>query len=130
MARDRGLYSNLIGIDLIPLITDPAVSMTASMLYIGTIPLAQLTDEWNNRNNTAHKQILLCISPELQTAFDEMDQAKNAWDIIINKFKSTDPSKINIIRTKYKNYHMIDSQSAVTYLTTMKEYRNQLTKNG
>jgi gag-polypeptide of LTR copia-type len=89
-----------------------------------------LIDEWKNRNNTAYNQIMLCISPELQTAIDDTDQAKDAWNIIIKKFESTDLSKIGIVRTKYKNYHMIDGQSVVMYITTMKEFRSHLTKMG
>ena len=63
-------------------------------------------------------------------AIDDTDQAKAAWDIIVRKFKSTDPSKISIICTKYENYHMVEGQSVVTYLMTMREFRNQLKKMG
>jgi hypothetical protein len=46
-------FTTVLGTDLIPVITDPTVTMTASRPYIGTVPLAQLIDEWNDRNNTA-----------------------------------------------------------------------------
>jgi gag-polypeptide of LTR copia-type len=72
-ARDRVLYATVLGSDLIPVITDPTVTMTASGPYIGTFPLAQLTDEWNDRNNTVYNQIIVCISPEIQMALDDMD---------------------------------------------------------
>ena len=75
-ARDRGLYSIIIGTDLIPRETSPSTITTDDMVYIGTIPLTQLIDEWNDKNNSAYNQILLCISPELQTAIDDTDQAK------------------------------------------------------
>jgi gag-polypeptide of LTR copia-type len=110
--------------------THPSITTTAGIAYIGVTTLTQLIDEWNDRNNTAYNQIMLCVSPELQTAIDEMDQAKDAWKIIVGKFESTDPSKISIVRTKYENYHMIEGQSVVTYITTMKEFRSQLTKMG
>ena len=129
-ARDRGLYGIITGTDLIPRETSPTATVTDDIVYIGMIPLTLLVDEWNDRNNSAYNQILLCISPELQTAIDDTDQAKSAWDIIVKKFESTDPSKISIIRTKYENYHMVEGQSVVTYLTTMREYRNQLKKMG
>ena len=59
-----------------------------------------------------------------------MDIASKAWKILLGKLESHDPSKISIIRTHYKNYHMIEGQSVVTYLTIMREYRNQLKKMG
>ena len=129
-ARDRGLYGIITGTDLIPRETSPTATVTDDIVYIGTIPLTLLIDEWNNRNNSAYNQILLCFSPELQTAIDDTDQAKTAWDIIVRKFESMDPSKISIIHTKYENYHMVEGQSVVTYLTTMREFRNQLKKMG
>ena len=46
--------------------------------------------------------------------------------MLTTKFKSTDLSKVNIVRTKYKNYQMSEGQSVISYLTTMKEYQNQL----
>jgi len=112
--RDRGLYATIIGTDIAPTTT----AMTA------------LTNEWNDRNNSSYNQILLCISPELQTAIDDTDVANEAWKILIKKFESTDPSKISIIQTKYKNYHMVEGQSVASYLTTMRDFRNQLKKMG
>ena len=130
MARDRGLYSIITGTDLIPRNTNPAATVTDDVTYIGATPLAQLINKWNNRNNTTHNQILLCISPELQTAIDDTNQAKTTWDIIIKKFESTDPSKISIACTRYENHHMAEGQSVITYLTTMRELRNQLKRMG
>ena len=128
--RDRGLYGIITGTDLIPRSTNPAAITTENVTHIRAILLTQLIDEWNDRNNSAYNQILLCISPELQTAIDDTDQAKVAWDIIIRKFESTNPSKISIVCTRYENYHMVKGQSVVTYLMTMREYRNQLKKMG
>ena len=130
MARDRGLYGIIPGTDLIPRNTNPAATITDNVTYIGETPLAQLIDEWNDRNNTAYNQILLCISPELQTAINDTNQAKTALDIIIKKFESTNPSKIRIVCTRYENHHMAKGQSVVTYLTTMRELRNQLKRMG
>jgi hypothetical protein len=101
-ARDRGLYATVLSTDLIPVTTNPSITTLAGIAYIGATPLSQLIDEWNDRNNTAYNQIMLCISLELQTAIDDTDQAKDAWNIIIKKFASTDPSKISIVRTKYE----------------------------
>ena len=86
---------------------------------------SHLINEWNDKNNSAYNQILLCISPELQMVIND-----TTWDIIVKKYKSTDPSKISIVCTRYENYHMIKGQSVITYLTTMREYRNQLKKMG
>jgi len=113
-ARDWGLYATIIGTDIAP-------TTTAMMV---------LTNEWNNRNNSSYNQILLCISPELQTTIDDTDVANEAWKTLIKKFESMDPSKISIIWTKYKNYHMVEGQSIASYLTTMWDFRNQLKKMG
>ena len=129
-ARDRGLYSTILGTDILPSITDPSVTTTNNISYIGDTPLSQLIDEWNDRNNVAYNQILLCISPELQTAIDDTDNASVAWNTLLTKFESVDPSKISIIRTRYENYHMIEGQPIMTYITAMKEFRNQLKRMG
>ena len=129
-ARDRGLYGIIIGTNLIPRETSPSAITTDNVIYIGTIPLTQLIDEWNDKNNSAYNQILLCISPELQTVIDDTDQAKTAWDIIVRKYESTDPSKISIVCTRYENYHMVEGQLVIMYLTTMREYKNQLKRMG
>ena len=62
-ARDHGLYATITGKD---------------MLLILPMPTPQLSDKWNDRNNVAYNQILLCISPELQTAIDNMEYAAKA----------------------------------------------------
>ena len=64
-------------------------------------------DEWHDRNNSAYNQILLCVSPELQTAIDDTDIAHESWNILLGKFESHDPSKISIVRTRYETYHML-----------------------
>jgi gag-polypeptide of LTR copia-type len=48
----------------------------------------------------------------------------------MKKFESTNPSKISIVGTRYKNYHMTKGQSVLAYMTMMKEYHNQLAKMG
>ena len=63
-------------------------------------------------------------------AIDGTDEAPIAWRILVNKYESRDASKISVIRTRYDNYHMIDGQSVSSYITTMKEMRNQLMKMG
>ena len=98
--------------------------MTNDIPHVSSIPLSQLKDEWYDSNNVAYNQILLCITPELQTAIDNTNIASKVWYILINKYELTDPSKISIIRIKYKNYQMTKGQS-ITYITVMKELRNQ-----
>ena len=66
----------------------------------GNVPLTQLEEEWHDKNNAAYNQILLCISPELQTAIDGTDEASIAWGILVNKYKSHDVSKLSVIRTR------------------------------
>ena len=129
-ARDCGLYSTILGTDILPTLANQTITMTNDILHVSTTPLSLLIAEWNNRNNVAYNQILLCISPELQTAIDDTDITSEAWNILLTKFKSTDPSKISIIRTRYENYHMIEGQPVITYITTMKEFRNQLKRMG
>ena len=96
--------------------------MVGTVLHIGTTPLTQLMEEWYNQNNAAYNQLLLCIEPDLQTAVNNIDIAADAWITLTNKFKSKDPSKTSIARTKYEDYHMIEGQSVNAYLTTMKEF--------
>src|SRR3979490_68738 len=117
-ARERGLYAIILGTDTIP--TTP--SSTASF--------TQLMDEWHDRNNSAYNQILLCVSPDLQTPIDDTDIAHETWNILQGKFESHNPSKISIVRTRYETYHMVEGQSVITYLTVMREYRTQLKKMG
>ena len=110
--------------------TDPQITMTNNITHINSIPLTQLIDEWTDRNDSAYNQILLCISPELQTAIDATDIANVTWTLLIKKFESTNPSKISIIRMKYNDYHMLEGQSVSSYLTVMKEFKTQLEKIG
>ena len=128
-ARDRGLYATILGTDPLPHTSSPNVTKVGAILHIGSTPLTQLIDEWNNRNNVSYSQILLCISPKLQTAIDNTDVAAAAWAILIKKYESMDPSKISIIRKKREPSYG-GRESVVTYLTIMKEYRNQLEKMG
>ena len=104
--------------------------MTNNIAHINSVPLTQLIDEWTDRNNSAYNQLLLCISPELQTTIDATDIANVAWTLLTKKFESTDPSKISIVRMKYDNYHMLEGQSVISYLTVMKEFKTQLEKMG
>ena len=104
--------------------------MTNDIPHVGTMLLSLLLAEWNDHNNIACNQILLCISPELQTAIDNTNIASEVWNILLAKFKSTGPSKISIIRPRYENYHMIEGQLVITYISTMKEFRNQLKRMG
>ena len=130
MARDRGLYSTILSTNPLPSTTNQIITMTNNIPYVSSVPLFQLKDKWYNHNNIAYNKILLCITPELQTAIDDTDIASKAWYILINKYELTDPSKISIVRTKYKNYHMTEGQSVITYITIMKEFRNQLKRMG
>jgi gag-polypeptide of LTR copia-type len=129
-ARDRGLYAVITSTDHYPDPANRTVTVVNGIEMVGAVPLSQLQDEWNDRNNVAYSQLLLCISPELQTAIDTTDKCTEAWSILTKKFESTDPSKISIVRTRYDNHHMIEGQSVSEYLTVMKEYRNQLAKMG
>ena len=58
------------------------------------------------------------------------DIASKVWYILVNKYESTDPSKISIVRTKYENYHMTEGQSVIMYITIMKEFKNPLKRMG
>ena len=126
----HGSYSTILGTDILPTLTNQTIIMTNDILHIGTTLLSLLIADWNDCNNIAYNQILICISPELQTAIDNTDIASKAWNILLAKFESMDPSKISIIRTRYENYHMIEGQLVITYITTMKEFRNQLKRMG
>ena len=73
---------------------------------------------------------MLCVSPELQTSMDETDIASVAWKILTNKYESPDPSKVSVIRSRYENNYMVKGQTIISYITAMKELRNQLAQMG
>ena len=116
----------ILGADILLSCSDPNFTTINNIPHIGKILLSQLINKWHDRNNTAYNQILLCISPELQTAIDDTDEAAITWKILTKKFESANLSKISIIRTHYENYHMVEGQSVVSYITSMKEFRSQL----
>ena len=72
------INTNILNKDTLPSRGDANVTLVNSIQCIGTTPLTQLIDEWTDRNNTAYIQILLCISPELQTAIDATDVASKS----------------------------------------------------
>jgi transposase InsO family protein len=129
-ARDRGLYAIITGTDELPDDKNSTITVVSGVQHVGDVPLTEKVEQWHDRNNAAYNQILLCISPELQTATDGTDVAAKAWTILVGKFESKDPSKVSIVRTRYENYHMMDGQSVTSYLTTMKEFRSQLERMG
>ena len=87
-ARYRGLYTTINGMDILPTVQTQLVAAAMG----ATVTLAQLIDEWTDRNNTAYNQILLFISSELQTAIDGTNIAATAWSILVKKFESHDLS--------------------------------------
>jgi hypothetical protein len=103
MARDRGLFEIITGKEEYLMNMNKIVTIVNGVETVGSIPLSQLQDELKDRNNIAYSQILLCVSLEYQTAIDSTDQCAEAWKILVRKFESSDPSKISIVRTKYKN---------------------------
>jgi hypothetical protein len=107
-----------------------AQTQVAGVIYLPLTPVQDLLRAWTERNNTAYNQIMLTVSSELQSLMDDTDEAHVAWMILHNKFKSTDPSKISVIRAKYDNYHMVDGQTVSNYISNLKEMRNQLKKMG
>ena len=116
--KERNLYEILDGTDAPPVVAT------------STTPLDQLQDEWKFRNNSTYNQLLLCISLELLTEIEDTERASEAWKILVDRFESTDPSKVSIVRTRYETYHMTEDQRVMSYITTMKNYRNQLKKMG
>ena len=109
-ARDRGLYAIITGAHTLPSISRLNTTIVEGVEFVGPTHLAHLNDAWHNQNNAAYNQILLCITPELQTAIHETDRANEAWMILTRKFKSQDPSKISIVCTRYNNHHMVEGQ--------------------
>ena len=63
--------------------------MTNNIPYVSSVPLFQLKDKWYNHNNIAYNKILLCITPELQTAIDDTNITSKVWYILINKYELT-----------------------------------------
>ena len=53
-ARDRGLYSTILGTDILPSPINQTITMTNDIPHVGTTPLSQLVDKWNDRNNVAY----------------------------------------------------------------------------
>src|SRR5215469_8949768 len=113
-ARDRGLYRIIVGQEPKPVPeaapsaptaapeTGPSTHVPSAQVVIA--PTAEVTKAWAEKNDTAYNQILLTISNELQSLLDDTDEAASAWQILCNKFESTDPSKISVVRAKYDNY--------------------------
>jgi gag-polypeptide of LTR copia-type len=66
------------------------VTTTEQVQLVGDTLLTKLIEEWKDHNNAAYNQILLCISPEQQTAIDDTDVAAEAWTILVGKFESKD----------------------------------------
>ena len=130
-ARDRGFHRLITTQEPFPTTTNIHTHIVGGIevSIAGNVHLTQLEEELD-KNNATYNQILLCISPELQRAIDDTDEAPIAWGILVNKYESRNASKISVIRTRYDNYHMIDGQSVSLYITTMKEMRNQLMKMG
>ena len=95
----------------------------ASITLVGTTPLTQLQDEWDEKN---HMEIVSGLPGGIQMALDMTDQAAEAWKIIIARFEPINPSKVNTFRTRYEGHRMVEGQSVVDYLTTMKGYRTHL----
>ena len=87
-AWDRGLYGTIIGMDIISTTQNQPTIVVVGATPIGATSVAQLVYEWIDCNNTAYNQILLCISPELQTTLDNTHKAAVAWIILRNKFES------------------------------------------
>ena len=129
-AKLRGIYETIIGTDIMPSeISEPAKSTDTSSPSIPTSH-ARLISMWKDRNNVSYNQILLCISPELQTAIDKTDVTSIAWAILVKKFESKNPSKISIVRMRYENHHMVEGESITTYITVMQDFRDQLENMG
>ena len=59
--RDRGLYTNILNTDKLPLATNPQVTMINNIEHINNVPLIQLINKWTDRNDSAYNQLLLCI---------------------------------------------------------------------
>jgi gag-polypeptide of LTR copia-type len=130
MVRDRGLFDIITGKDEYLRNTNKVVTIVNGVKMVVNVPLSQLQDKWKDRINVTYSQILLCVSPEFQTAIDSADQCAEACKILVRKFESSDPSTISCMRTRYMNYHMTEGQSVSSYLTVMKKYRNQLVNIG
>ena len=75
--RDRGFYRLVIGQEPFPtsINTPTHIIGGVEVTVTGNTPLTQLVEEWHDKNNAAYNQILLCISPELQTSIDDTDEA-------------------------------------------------------
>ena len=120
--KDRGLYDMITGADPKPSSASSLITTISGVPHIGTVPLAQLERELNSCNNCAYSQILLTISPDLQISINHTNEAKVAWRILCNKFKSHDPSKVSNIREKYENYQMEKDQPVSLHINMMKTY--------
>ena len=78
MVRDCSLYSTILGTDILPTLANQTIIITNDIPHIDAMLLSLLIAEWNDCNNVAYNQILLCISPELQTAIDDTNIASVA----------------------------------------------------
>ena len=53
-ARDRGLYSTILGTDTLPSTANQIITMTNNDPYVSSIPLSQLKDEWYCYDNNIY----------------------------------------------------------------------------
>jgi hypothetical protein len=83
-ARDRGLYVTITGSEVKPTEHDTLITIVGGVMHIGGVPLTEKVAEWEDRNNAAYNQILLCISSDQQMAIDKTDVASRAWTILMN----------------------------------------------
>ena len=114
-ARDRRFHRLITTQEPLPTTTNTRTHIVRGIevTIAGNVPLTQLEEEWHDKNTAAYNQILLCISPELQTVIDSTDEAAVAWGILVKnhmtqaKLVSCTPDMTITIWLMANQYHHI-----------------------
>lgn len=82
--------------------------------------------KWDERNDVAYNQILLNISPQLQSTLDNTENAHEAWKALLDFFESDNASVADTIHAKYETCFYVEGTSMMVYISRLRELRNQL----
>ncbi|CAM8923493.1 unnamed protein product [Rhodiola kirilowii] len=66
--------------------------------------------KWENDNYIARGHILNGMSDSLFDVYQNVESAKELWDIIDSKYMAEDASSVKFLVSNFNNYKMVDSR--------------------